>query len=314
MQTASDPYATPMLGPADLARLRALARGCDFPPQSPPWIEAAAHGDRLARITGSGLELEELRPYQPDDELRRIDPRASQRLGRPIVRVYREEQLPSAYAVCDAGSSMRFGTRGGLKLAQAARVSALFGIAAARHGFAVGGERADAGGRIDPVPPRTGDAHLARWLARLAEPAPPLADDGGRALASALQALARRVPAGAFVLIASDWRFLDAVLEATLAELARRTHLRAVGIQDAAEYALPDVGQQRFGRDADAVPMTLATGDSAVQATTAGELAAQRERAGRRLARHGVVLHWFAPGIDCAERLCQLLRWNPTSR
>ncbi|USS41073.1 DUF58 domain-containing protein [Thermococcus aggregans] len=57
------------------------------------------------------LELEGLREYLPGDDLRRIDWKASSRLGELIVRVFMKEQEGNVYLVLDATREMRKGLK-----------------------------------------------------------------------------------------------------------------------------------------------------------------------------------------------------------
>ncbi len=41
---------------------------------------------------GSGIEFEEVREYSPGDDVKSIDWKVSARLGRPFIKLYREER------------------------------------------------------------------------------------------------------------------------------------------------------------------------------------------------------------------------------
>ena len=41
---------------------------------------------------GSGIEFEEVREYSPGDEVKSIDWKVSARLGKPFIKLYREER------------------------------------------------------------------------------------------------------------------------------------------------------------------------------------------------------------------------------
>jgi uncharacterized protein (DUF58 family) len=64
-------------------------------------------GLRQARIFGQGSEFERLREYNPDDEFRRINWKATARRGKPIAAEFETER--SQYVVCaiDSGRLMR---------------------------------------------------------------------------------------------------------------------------------------------------------------------------------------------------------------
>ncbi|HZO91274.1 MAG TPA: DUF58 domain-containing protein [Chthonomonadaceae bacterium] len=63
-------------------------------------------GIRAARLQGAGREFESLRDYQPDDELRRIDWKATARRGKFISRQYEVERSQNVILVLDVGRTM----------------------------------------------------------------------------------------------------------------------------------------------------------------------------------------------------------------
>jgi uncharacterized protein (DUF58 family) len=63
-------------------------------------------GLRVTRAKGAGTEFDSLREYTPDDQFRRIDWSATQRVGKPIVREYRIEQNQTVICLLDLGRSM----------------------------------------------------------------------------------------------------------------------------------------------------------------------------------------------------------------
>jgi uncharacterized protein (DUF58 family) len=63
-------------------------------------------GIRAARLQGAGREFESLRDYLPDDELRRIDWKASARRGKLVSRQYEVERAQTILLMIDAGRTM----------------------------------------------------------------------------------------------------------------------------------------------------------------------------------------------------------------
>lgn len=63
-------------------------------------------GIRAARLQGAGREFESLREYMPDDEMRRIDWKASARRGKLVSRQYEVERSQNIVLVIDAGRTM----------------------------------------------------------------------------------------------------------------------------------------------------------------------------------------------------------------
>lgn len=64
-------------------------------------------GLRTSKLLGMGTEFERLRDYQPDDEYRRINWKATARRGRPISTEYETERSQNIVAVLDTGRLMR---------------------------------------------------------------------------------------------------------------------------------------------------------------------------------------------------------------
>jgi uncharacterized protein (DUF58 family) len=63
-------------------------------------------GIRAARLQGAGREFESLREYLPDDEMRRIDWKASARSGKLVARQYEVEKSQSVILAIDVGRTM----------------------------------------------------------------------------------------------------------------------------------------------------------------------------------------------------------------
>jgi len=63
-------------------------------------------GQTLSRQRGQGMEFSDLRPYQPGDDIRRLDFSASARTGVPYTRIYREERAHTLTLLADVSASM----------------------------------------------------------------------------------------------------------------------------------------------------------------------------------------------------------------
>ena len=70
-------------------------------------------GDHLTAGLGAGTELAQLRPYEPGDDVRRLDAAASARTGAPHVRLQVPERAITTWLVLDVSASMAFGTAAG---------------------------------------------------------------------------------------------------------------------------------------------------------------------------------------------------------
>lgn len=159
----------------------------------------AGVGDRRARGTGTGLEFEDHRLYQPGDDTRHLDRHAYARHGRPYIKQFRAEgQLPVT-VLLDVSASMSYGHPD--KLACAKRI--VLGFA---HVVLVGGDNVSVAAISDVLdwfPRVQGRARLASldtWLASMPT-------RGVAGLDGQLNAVAPRLAKGGLTIAVSDWLF-----------------------------------------------------------------------------------------------------------
>ncbi|MGY2173696.1 DUF58 domain-containing protein [Pseudomonas azotoformans] len=122
---------------AQLIALQFQARDLSFVARQPQGSILA--GNHASRLRGRGLNFDELRRYQPGDDLRHLDWRASLRTGKPVVRTFTEERDRPALIVVDQRMSMFFGSVRSFKSAIAAELGALAAWMVFNAGDRVGG-------------------------------------------------------------------------------------------------------------------------------------------------------------------------------
>ncbi|MBD9517409.1 DUF58 domain-containing protein [Pseudomonas sp. PDM22] len=120
-----------------LMLLEHRVRGLSFVSRQP--LSSVLSGSHAARLRGRGLSFDELRQYNPGDDLRHLDWRASLRYGKPFVRSYTEERDRPTLLLVDQRMSMYFGSRRSFKSVLAAELAALGGWMALQAGDRVGG-------------------------------------------------------------------------------------------------------------------------------------------------------------------------------
>jgi uncharacterized protein (DUF58 family) len=91
-------------------------------------------GTRVARRFGAGTELERLREYVPDDELRRVNWKATARRGIAISNEFETERSQNVVVLLDAGRLMAAVADGLTKLDHALNAGLLLAYAAGRRG------------------------------------------------------------------------------------------------------------------------------------------------------------------------------------
>src|SRR5262245_31944715 len=106
-----------------LVRLRHQAAGFSFLPRQP--VQSLLAGRHASKLRGRGLNFEEIRRYQPGDDIRQIDWKVTARTRKPHARVYTEERERPVILVVDQRLGMFFGSRRNFKSVTAAEAAAL---------------------------------------------------------------------------------------------------------------------------------------------------------------------------------------------
>lgn len=107
----------------ELIRIQFKARDFSFLPHQP--VSSVLSGRYASRLRGRGLNFEELRRYQPGDDIRTMDWKVTARTRHAHVRVYTEEKDRAVLLVVDQRINMFFGTRERMKSVTAAELAAL---------------------------------------------------------------------------------------------------------------------------------------------------------------------------------------------
>src|SRR6187397_81813 len=68
-------------------------------------------GEYHSVFKGTGLAFEEVRAYQPGDDVRTIDWNVTARMGHPFIKRYVEERELTVLLAVDVSASQRFGTQ-----------------------------------------------------------------------------------------------------------------------------------------------------------------------------------------------------------
>src|SRR5436853_4671034 len=101
-------------------------------------VETAFAGDYHSVFKGRGMNFEEVREYQPGDEIRAIDWNVTARLGSPFVKKFTEERELTMMLIVDVSASGNFGSTSKSKRELAAEVACLLAFSAIRNNDKVG--------------------------------------------------------------------------------------------------------------------------------------------------------------------------------
>lgn len=241
-------------------------------------VQTLLGGEYHSAFKGAGLSFEEVREYQPGDDVRAIDWNVTARTGHPFIKRYVEERELTLLLVVDVSASQRFGTGLLTKRAAAAELAALLALCAVSNNDRVG--LVAFSSEVERfVPPNKGPRHVLRLLRDILafEPRNP-----GTDLATALDTVVKVQRRRAIVFVVGD--FLGARYEKAFRRAARKHDLIAVRTSDPRERAWPAAGLVRL-RDAESGREALVdTGSRAVRESFAAR-AAERAGAFTRLAR-----------------------------
>ena len=200
----------------------------------------ALQGAYRSNFRGTGIEFEEVRPYQPGDDVRSIDWNVTARTGNPHVKTYMEERQLVLQLLVDTSRSMDFGSREKSKRETAAEVAALLAFVAAAEQDQVGLCLFDEAPGLF-LPPKKDHFHLLR-LVREVMAAP--AGGSGSSLGAVLEHQLRHLKRRALVFVVSDFLSVgNDAWEESLAPLARKHDVIAVRVTDPFEEELPAAGR-----------------------------------------------------------------------
>jgi uncharacterized protein (DUF58 family) len=192
-------------------------------------------GQYHSAFKGRGMEFEEVREYQPGDDVRTIDWNVTARTGRPFVKNFREERELTVVLLVDVSASQEFGAYQQLKSELVAELGATLAFSAIQNNDKVGlilfTDRIER-----TVPARKGKRHVLRVIRELLyhEPAGRQTDVG-----AALQYLDRVLSRRSVVFLVSD--FQAPPFTRALQVVRHRHDLIPVLVRDRRESHLPPV-------------------------------------------------------------------------
>lgn len=202
-------------------------------------LDGLLQGNHLGLVPGPGSEPGEARPYQPGDDVRRMDWAVTARTTVPHIRDSVADRELETWIVADLSASLDFGTAVCEK-----RDLVICAVAAIAHLTGGGGNRLGAlisnGAITKRIPARGGLAHargVIKSVARL-----PRAEEGTQGdLAEAVEQLRRPPRRRGLAVVISD--FLgDTSWQRPLRALSQRHDLIGIEVIDPRDIDLPEVG------------------------------------------------------------------------
>lgn len=204
-------------------------------------VQTPLSGLYASVFRGQGMDFDEVREYQPGDEIRNIDWRVTARMNKPYLKVYREERERNVILCIDSNSYMQFGTRNTFKAVHAAKVAALLGWSAQTHADRVGGVIFGQE-KLHFFPPSRSHKTFSQLLRHLTQVSlNSLAQPTD--LTQAIHAINRKVSTGALIFIILDVnQHSIQSLKQVFSQLHQRHEWVLIGIDDPTDHTLPTVG------------------------------------------------------------------------
>lgn len=183
---------------------------------------------------GQGMNFEEVREYQPGDEVRSIDWNVTARMNHPFVKKFVEERELTLMLIVDVSGSGLFGSRGQSKRELAAEIASVLAFSAIRNNDKVG--LILFSDEIEKfIPPRKGRKHVLRVIREVLFFTP---KRQGTNLPGAMEFLSRVTPHKSIAVVVSD--FLETEIQPGSQSAPRRasTRPKSDALSDAAYTAL----------------------------------------------------------------------------
>ena len=224
-------------------------------------VSESLAGQYHSAFKGQGMDFDEVREYQPGDEVRSIDWNVTARMNHPFVKKFREERELTVMLVVDLSASGLFGSTDQSKRELAAELASVLAFSAIRNQDKVGlvlfSEEVE-----KFIPPRKGRRHVLRVIRDILYFKP---QKRGTALGPTLEFVNRILPHRSVVVVVSDFlgetrparsgilanlrggavntESLGRTPATALKQTSRKHDLVAVQITDPYERTLPGLGR-----------------------------------------------------------------------
>jgi len=253
---------------------------------------------------GQGMNFDEVREYQPGDDVRAIDWNVTARMNHPFIKKFVEERELTLMLIVDVSGSGRFGSRGQSKRELAAEIASVLAFSAIRNNDKVG--LILFSDEVEKfIPPRKGRSHVLRVIREVLffEPKRP-----GTDLNVALEFLLRVQSHKAITVVISDFlgssagaarpagKAVPPPLPGSLAQgsftmlrQANRKHdLVAVQVTDPRELELPELGRLVFQDAETGEIVEVNTGNARTRQAFAERQTKDQETLARLFRRAGI--------------------------
>ena len=284
-------------------------------------VSEALAGSYHSAFKGQGIDFEEVREYQPGDEVRSIDWNVTAKMGFPFVKQYREERELTILLAIDISNSGVWGSGERSKRERLAELGALLSFSANRNGDKVGlllfSEKVE-----KYLPPAKGQKHVLRILREiLFHPN----ESKGTDLNEGLRFLNRVMRRRAVVFLLSDFiipeydseeETVENIFLKELSTTRRKHDLVCCQIHDKIEKGIPNVGRVHFEDAETGETIILDSSNKDFRRQYRVHTQNRQETFIRRLRRRGIDNFQFSTDSDYVKALREFfhLRGNRKRR
>ena len=271
-------------------------------------VSEALAGSYHSAFKGQGIDFEEVREYQPGDEVRSIDWNVTAKMGFPFVKQYREERELTILLAIDISNSGVWGSGERTKRERLAELGALLSFSANRNGDKVGlllfSDQVE-----KYLPPAKGQKHVLRILREILFYQN---ESKGTDLNEGLRFLNRVMRRRAVVFLLSDFiipeydseeETVENIFLKELSTTRRRHDLVCCQIHDKIEKEIPNVGRVHFEDAETGETIILDSSNKDFRKQYREHTQNRQETFIRRLRRRGIENFQFSTDSDYVKAL-----------
>jgi uncharacterized protein (DUF58 family) len=231
----------------ELLSLRQQATALDL--SSKYQVSSTLAGGYRSKFRGRGMDFDEVRLYQPGDDIRNIDWRVTARTGKAHTKLFKEERERPVFILVDQSPRLFFGSRVAFKSVIAARAAALLVWACINAGSRIGGIIFNDEDHLEHRPSGRRREALS-FLRKITERhnqvvaninKTPVASNP-EAFAQSLSRLRRLAKPGSLIYLFSDFNHISDDARRHMAHLCRHNDIQAYMLTDPLDRHLPPVG------------------------------------------------------------------------
>ncbi len=193
-------------------------------------------GEYRSVFKGRGMEFDEVREYDPQDDIRDIDWNVTARMGHPYTKKFVEERELTVIFLVDASFSGHYGTKGRTKSELIAEICALLAFSAVKNhdrvGLIVFSDQVE-----KFIPPKKGRLHVLRVIREILSFKPKHKKTD---INSALKTLNDVITKRSTVFLFSD--FLAEGYERLLKVAFKKHDIVSIVVEDPTEKEFPSLG------------------------------------------------------------------------